>query len=235
VTASSERVSLAAAAATLLSALTLLPLISGGRWLLATIVLVAVVTASGAMARQVIRWWPVVVVVQVAMLTLIITVIFARTAAIAGVFPGGDAVRLLGSTLSEGMDVARSQGPPVEPTAGVALMAAGGIALVALAVDIIAVSLGRPALAGLPLLAVYCVPAALLPGGLGWFWFLLAGAGYLLLVGADAGDRVRGWGRVLSGAARRSGLRAPAASRAWAGAVAGSRRPRCSWPRSCPH
>jgi transglutaminase-like putative cysteine protease len=206
VTASSERVSLAAAVATLLSALTLIPLISGGQWLLATVVLIAVVTASGAMARQVIRWWPVVVAVQAVCLALIITVIFARSAAIAGVFPGGDAVRLLVSTLSEGMDVARSQGPPVESTAGVALMSAGGIALVALAVDVIAVSLGRPALAGLPLLAVYCVPAALLPGGLGWFWFLLAGAGYLLLVGADAGDRVRAWGRVLSGATRRSGM-----------------------------
>jgi transglutaminase-like putative cysteine protease len=205
-TASSERVTLAAAGATMLSALTLIPLISGGQWLLATVVLVAVVAASGAMARQVIRWWPLVVLVQAATLALIITVIFARTAAIAGVFPGGDAVRLLVSTLSEGMDVARSQGAPVESTAGMALMAAGGIALVALAVDVIAVSLGRPALAGLPLLAVYCVPAALLPGGLGWFWFLLAGAGYLLLVGADSGDRVRAWGRVLSGATRRSGM-----------------------------
>ena len=62
----------------------------------------------------------------------------------------------------------------------------------------LAVSLRRPAVAGLPLLAVYCVPAAVLPDGLPWVYFVLAALGYLLLVGADAADRVRAWGRVLA-------------------------------------
>jgi len=205
VTASSGRLSLAGAGATLLTALTLTPLIAGQRWLLAALVLVAVVAATGAVARQVIRWWPLVAAIQAAMLLILLTVIFARSVALLGILPGFEAARLLGSVVGAGAEVARSQGPPVEEAPGIALMAAGGVALVGYAVDVIAVSLRRPALAGLPLLAVYCVPAALLPGGLGWFFFLLAGMGYLLLIGADSGDRVRAWGRVLSGAGRRHG------------------------------
>ena len=67
--------------------------------------------------------------------------------------------------------------PPVDATAGVVFVTAGGLSLVALLVDVLAVTVRRPAVAGLPLLAVYCVPAAVLPDGLPWPLFLLAGAG----------------------------------------------------------
>ena len=67
-------------------------------------------------------------------------------------------------------------------------------------------TLRRPAVAGLPLLAVYCVPAAVLRDGLAWPLFLLAGGGFLLLVAVDSVDRMQAWGRVLSGGA---GSRSP--------------------------
>ena len=199
------RLSLAAALATVLMSLCLTPLIDGRRWLLAAWVVVAVVTGTGAALRTVVRWWPVVVAAQTAILGVMLTVLFARPQAVFGLLPGPAAISAFGALLTDGLEITREQGPPVSAGQGVVLMAVGGVGLVGLATDLIAVSLRRPALAGLPLLAVYCLPAALLSGGLGWPYFLVAGLGYLVLVAADSGDRIRSWGRVLSASGRRAG------------------------------
>ena len=61
----------------------------------------------------------------------------------------------------------------------------GGVALIAWAVDAIAVSGRRAALAGIPLLALYLVPATVLPDGVPWPLFLAAGVGWLLLLLED--------------------------------------------------
>jgi transglutaminase-like putative cysteine protease len=191
------RLTVAAVVATMLSALTLSPLVQGKAWLVAVFVLVAVVAGVGAAVRQVTRSWPLVVLAQVASFVVAITALFVRDSAVLGVFPGPAAVSSLVDLLQVGAEVTRTAGPPVSPAAGLILLVAGGIGLVGLAVDVIAVSLRKPAVAGLPLLAVYCVPAAVLPDGVSWGWFVLAGLGYLLLIAADSTERIRGWGRVL--------------------------------------
>lgn len=195
------RVALAAFAATLLAALTLAPLVQGFGWFVATFVVVALVAGIGASMRQVTGQVVVVAAAQVAMLVITLTALFTRGSAMWGVLPGPEAVRTFQQLFADGLDVTRHDAPPVEGTRGLLLLVSGGIGVVGLLVDLIAVTLRRPAVAGLPLLAVYCVPAAVLPGGLPWVYFLLSAAGYLVLVGADAGDRVRSWGRVLSGTA----------------------------------
>jgi transglutaminase-like putative cysteine protease len=91
--------------------------------------------------------------------------------------------------------------PPVPGSHGVQLLAAGSIGLAAIAVDILAVRLHRPAIAGLPLLVLFMAPitTAARTGGLGGaFAFLVAAAGYLGLLSADGRDRLRGWGRVIT-------------------------------------
>jgi transglutaminase-like putative cysteine protease len=65
------------------------------------------------------------------------------------------------------------------------------------------VTFRKAALAGLPLLALYCVGSGLNSsgqGGLPWFWFLLVATGYLALLFADGRDRLSRWGRVFRGA-----------------------------------
>jgi len=193
------RLALAGFAATLLTAFTLAPLIQGLGWFVATFVVVSLVTGVGASMRQVTGQPVLVAGAQLAMLAITLTALFARQTAVWGVLPGPAAMHTFGQLVSEGMDITRHDAPPVEGTRGLLLLAAGGIGAIGLLVDLIAVTLRRPAVAGLPLLAVYCVPAAVLPDGLPWVYFLLSGAGYLVLVGADAMDRVRAWGRVLSG------------------------------------
>jgi len=193
------RVALAGFVATLLAAVTLHPLVRDLAWALPTVVVLAIVVGSGAAMRQVVRSWPVVVLVQLAAFAVTMTALFARDEAIWGVLPGPEAIRALGSLVSDGLSVTREAAAPVPDTTGVILLVVGGMALVGLVVDLLAVSLHQPAVAGLPLLSVYCVPAAVLPGGIGWIYFAAAAAGYLVLVGADSSDRIRGWGRVLGG------------------------------------
>lgn len=191
------RLPLAALAATLLASLCVAPLVQGLAWFVAVAVVACLVTGVGVATRQVTRWVPLVVAVQFLTLVLALTALFARDAAIAGLVPGPEALAQLVDLKDEGLDVVRNDGPPVPSGRGIVLLVTLGLGAVALVVDVVAVSLRRPAVAGLPLLLVYCVPAAVLPGGLGWIWFVIGGLGYLGLVGADAGDRIRGWGRVL--------------------------------------
>ena len=76
-----------------------------------------------------------------------------------------------------------------------------GIGAAAVATDLIAVRLHRPAVAGLPLLVLFCVPlttslhqsvfGAMTVFGLGM-------AGYLAMLAVDARDRLRLWGRLVT-------------------------------------
>lgn len=201
------RVALAAFAATMLTALTLVPLIRGSDWLVVTLVVVSLTVGVGASLRLVTEQPVVIAVAEAAMLVITLTGLFSRDTAVVGVLPGPAAIESLRVLVADGLDVTRHDSPPVDAAPGLLLLVSGGLGIVGLLVDLVAVTRRRPAAAGLPLLAVYCVPAAVLPGGLPWTYFLLCGAGYLVLVSADAGDRVRAWGRVLSGSTARSGGR----------------------------
>ena len=81
------------------------------------------------------------------------------------------------------------------------LLAAGGIGLMAAATDLLAVRLRSPAIAGLPLLALYCVRITTnaKQGGVGaTMVFCLAMIGYLALLAADGRERLRIWGRLVT-------------------------------------
>ncbi|HEX2805236.1 MAG TPA: transglutaminaseTgpA domain-containing protein, partial [Kineosporiaceae bacterium] len=158
--ATSSRLSMAGVLATLLTCATLVPLLRGLGWLVAVFVTVAITAGVGAAARQLVRWWPVVVALQVIALAFTLTFLFARDAAVWGVLPGPEVVTTLRNLMKAGLEITRQQPPPVLATRGVILLAAGGIGVIGLAVDLIAVTLAKPAVAGLPLLAVYCVPGA---------------------------------------------------------------------------
>lgn len=187
----------AATLATLLSCLTIVPLVDGLSWMFAVAVVVVAVAVGGAVVRPLTRWWAVVVLSQLVVILVALTVLFVPDAAIAGVIPGKEAIAALLDLLGEGMRVIGEQSAPVENSRGIQLVLAGGLGGIALVVDLIAVSLRRPAVAGLPLLAVYCLPSAILADGLKWYWFVPAAMGFLALVATDAADRVRAWGRVL--------------------------------------
>lgn len=135
-------------------------------------------------------------------LTLALTFSFARDLAVLSVLPTPAVLDEARALVQAGLETIRSYAAPVEPDTGVIALTAAGLGLVAVLVDTFAATWRRPALAGLPLLGAYSVPAALAPAGTGWLAFAAGGAGWLALLLSDARDRVGRWGRTLPGSGR---------------------------------
>ncbi|MGW7056233.1 transglutaminase TgpA family protein [Streptomyces sp. NPDC054887] len=199
------RLALCATAASLMAAGALLPLVDKDAWILTAALLVAVQAGVGALARRVPLARTLTVAVQAVVALMMLTLVFARDAAVGGVLPGPEAVQEFTRLLTTGADEVGRYAIPAPATEGIRLMLVGGVLLIALAVDAIAVTFRSAAPAGLPLLALYSVAAGLSPGGASWMWFLLAASGYLLLLLAEGRDRLSQWGRVFSGAPRAGG------------------------------
>jgi transglutaminase-like putative cysteine protease len=214
-----HRLAAASATATALTALALAPLVQGPGWIVGVTLTIIVLAVVGVLARRWLPWWPLVLLLQGGAVGLTLTQLFARQAAVGKVLPGPDTWSVLTDLARAGLVTTRQEIPPVPSSLGLMFVVALGMAVIGLLVDVIAVSLRKPAVAGLPLLAVYCVPAAVLPGGLAWPWFVFGAAGYLLLIAADSPDRVHSWGRVLTtGHGARRNASPPG------GPLAGSRR-----------
>ncbi len=199
------RLAVCATAATLLAALSLLPLAAPMGWFGEAVVLVLVQAGVGAAVRRAPVARPVTVAVQALVTLLLLTLAFAPDQAVLGMLPGPAAVQRLGQLLSQGVSDVGQYAIPAPVTPGIKLLLIGGVLLVALVVDLLAVTYVNAAPAGLPLLALYSVASGLSgPGEARWLWFLLAALGYLLLLLAEGRDRLSRWGRVFSGTPRRS-------------------------------
>jgi transglutaminase-like putative cysteine protease len=188
---------LLAALATLLAMWSLAPVVEGDDWQGACLLVVLVVLGTGLLLRLLHLPAAVVGVGQLATGVVALTAYFAGSEAVLGLFPGPAALESLNITLIDGMDTVQRYAAPVPATRGLSLMLAIGVLLVALFVDVLAVGYRSPAAAGLPLLALYCVPAAVVPEGLSWPYFIVGAVGWLLLVAHDAGSTVLRWGRLL--------------------------------------
>ncbi len=199
------RLALCAYAATLLAAGALIPLVDGVGWLVQAAVLLGVQSGVGALARRVPLARTLTIAVQTLVTLLLLTLVFVRDHALFGVLPGPEALMRLGELLVAGGEDVGTYAIPAPMTDGIKLMVVGGVVLIGLAVDALAVTFRSAAPAGLPLLALYSVAAGLSDGGASWLWFLLAASGYLLLLLAEGRDRLSQWGRVFGGAARSSG------------------------------
>ncbi|MBQ0829952.1 transglutaminase family protein [Streptomyces tagetis] len=200
------RVALCAWAATLMTACALLPLVDPATWIVQAGFLLAVQSGVGAVARRVPLARPLTVAAQAVTGVLLLTVAFARQEALAGLIPGPEAVGRVGALLRQGADdIARYAIPAPLESDGIRLMLVGGVLVIGLLVDTLAVTFRSAAPAGLPLLALYSVAAGLSEGGADWLWFLLAAAGYLTLLLAEGRDRLTRWGRVFGGPQRTAG------------------------------
>ncbi|MER6323556.1 transglutaminaseTgpA domain-containing protein [Streptomyces coelicoflavus] len=200
------RLALCAWAATLMTACALLPLVDPATWILQAAVLLAVQSGVGAVARRVPLARPLTVAAQAVVTLMLLTLVFAREQAIAGLIPGPQAFQHFSDLFQQGGDdIARYAIPAPLESDGIRLMLVGGVLVIGLLVDTLAVSFRSAAPAGLPLLALYSVAAGLSEGGADWLWFLVAAAGYLMLLLAEGRDRLSQWGRVFGGSPRSPG------------------------------
>lgn len=206
--AGSLRLPTAAALATILSAICLGDLFDSGGWFLPAAFAVVLVTCAGELARRVGTPRPLVPVVAAVVLLCYLVARYARDDALFWVLPRPAALSHLDDLVHRGNDSIARYAAPISVLPEIELYAVAGVGLVAIAVDTLAVTLRRAALAGLPLLALYTVPASVAPGGVSWAAFLLGGAGYLSLLLTESRERLSRWGRPLRFSATRTDWRA---------------------------
>jgi transglutaminase-like putative cysteine protease len=192
-----ERLTLAVALAVALGGAAVVPLYADLHWVLKGAGGIAAVAVAGLLTRRANLPGILQPVVTSAALLYYTCLVFARTTLAYGLLPTGDTVRTLNDILQTGLTDIDRLAPPVPTTPGLTLVAVLGVGAVAIVVDLIAVILGRAAAAGLPMLVLYAVPSAVMPGGLGWIPFVFVAAGWLSLMLVEGSDRVSRWGTPL--------------------------------------
>jgi transglutaminase-like putative cysteine protease len=191
---SRERLTLAAALSVLLGSAALVPVYDGLHWVPQAFGAVLAVALAGLLARRANLPGVVQPVLTTAALAAYTCLAFARETLAYGLIPRGRTWTALQALFETGLTDMDRLAPPVPTTPGLTLIAMLGLGGVAVVVDLVAVVMSRAAIAGLPLLVLFAVPAAVLPGGLGWLPFLLGAIGWLVLLRVEGGDRVGRWG-----------------------------------------
>ncbi|SEL24966.1 transglutaminase TgpA family protein [Nonomuraea pusilla] len=191
------RLSVSSAVAVFAAAILLYPLFSGGAWFWTSLGAVLAVLLAGLLgSRLSVPAWA-VPLAGLAALWIFLTAVFASGEAWAAVVPTKGSVLELARLLATGWTDIQRFAAPVPANDGITLLTAGGVGLIAIAVDLLAARLRRAALAGLPLLALATVPATILPDPISWPAFIIAALGFTNLLIADGRERVGHWGRAV--------------------------------------
>ncbi|WP_194898040.1 transglutaminase family protein [Catenulispora pinisilvae] len=196
------RIGIAAAVALLLTSSGLLRLLAPGTWVWPIVLAVIVAAASGELFRRLIRPRPLVVLAQAVVVVWYDMVLLAHDEAFAGVLPTWSVFSRLGNLYSTGAHDIRDTFVGGQATSGIAAILVLSLSALAVLVDALAATYAAAPLAGLPLLALYLVPATRSGGGYDWLAFALAAAGYTALLSAEGRDRLGRWGRPLVHAGR---------------------------------
>ena len=164
-----------------------------GHFLGPLLVLGIVLVASGALAR----WWrapAAVVVLSQVLSTAVVTSLLLTGSPL----PVGTAWTRLIDTFSDAVDSANRFAPPVpEDVPGVdPILIVGGLGCMLL-VDVLACTMRRVPLAGLPLLTIVSVPLSMLGSGPSWYVFALAALGFLAMLFVHEDEQISRWGRSL--------------------------------------
>ncbi|MEU8382445.1 DUF3488 and transglutaminase-like domain-containing protein [Streptosporangium sp. NPDC048865] len=191
------RLSIASGVATGAVAIALYPLFQGGAWFWSSLGVILVVTGIGALAgRYALPGW-LAPPAQVLGVWIYLTVVFAGDEAWGGLVPTWDSVARLDKLLTTGFADIQRFAAPVPDSTGIVLLTCGGVGLIAVLVDLLAARLHRAALTGLPLLALFVVPAAVISEPISWPAFIVGALGYLGVLVADGRERVSHWGRAV--------------------------------------
>ena len=197
-----RRLGLVAASATLLAAAPLSSIFETWTWLMECILAVGLVAGSAVAART-LRfpvWAQTATMVVVLLLTL--TWMFPSNEELASLIPTTATFHHFGQLFQQAGADTRAYGVPVPDRDGLLFITVLGIGSVAIAVDLLTVVLRRPALAGLPMLAIYSVPVAIYVDDVPVLPFIIGAVGFLWLLVADNVDRVRRFGRRFTGDGR---------------------------------
>jgi transglutaminase-like putative cysteine protease len=190
----------AAVAGSVLALVAVFPLLVYPNWGLRVVGLLIIAITAASRPRLRLLQGMACVIVYLAALLIYLNVAFAARLSTGGLVPTSASVSYLSTLYNQGLGE-RIYQPPVPGGPGVILLAAAGIGLMAALTDLLAVRLRSPAIAGLPLLALYCVriTTSARQGGVGaTVVFCLTLIGYLALLAAEGRERLRIWGRLVT-------------------------------------
>jgi len=135
-------------------------------------------------------------------LLVVLTLLHGHGTAFLGLIPTVGTFSRFNALLSDAGTDIHNLGMPVFDTPGLLFLVTLGIGLCAVFNDIVVIGMRRPALAGLPMLAIYAVPVAIDGSSVSFLPFVVSAAGYLWLLVTDNLDRVRLFGRRFTGDGR---------------------------------
>ncbi len=199
------KLSVAGGLATAAASVSLMAVTGPDSWIPAAIVGIAVVVAAGRLLE---RWRAPILAVPLGQLLVGAWWLMIATAgqnAYLRIIPTRTAIGDLGDVLSSGLDAVSQFAAPTPASAGINALCIAGVIIVALLVDLWSTQLRLAPLAGVPLVAIYTVAAAVVPGGTPWFAFVVMAVGYLALLVADGRVRVMLWGRHVTSSRRSTG------------------------------
>jgi transglutaminase-like putative cysteine protease len=191
-----------AAAATLLAAAPLSAIFERWTWLLESLMAVALIAAAATLLRALRApvWGQLLGMLGTLLLAL--TWMFPSDHEFMGLVTTPSTVAHFGELLQQSVQDMRSFGIPVPDSEPLLFLTVLGVGSVAVITDLCTVGLRRPALAGLPMLAIYSVPVAVYTDSVPWLPFVVGAAAFLWLLVADNVERVRRFGRRFTGDGR---------------------------------
>lgn len=180
------KVSLALLACIMTATATLNVVLEDLGWWFIALLACGIVLGTSALVRVWATWRWVPPAVAVLALFGFLTQQFAPQTTWMGLFPTFDTIEQFGVLIERAQVSIQEQTVPAEPVLGILFLIAGGIGLISLAADIVAISLQRRAWVGLLMLVVLWIPVLTVERDFDLFWVMGAAVAYLYLLRANA-------------------------------------------------
>ncbi|NYF17618.1 transglutaminase-like putative cysteine protease [Microbacterium sp. AK009] len=158
-------------------------------WLLGTLVIVAMVLATGYIARRFRLPALAVSLIEIVVWVAFVTVVFLRDSAFLLVIPTVETFRELPDILAAAGEEIALGVAPLAPSAPLAMLIVGATGLLAVVIDHVVLTARMPLLAGVGLIAISLIPAIAVPAEIDVVAFVLLAAAMLFLMRIDTRTR----------------------------------------------
>ena len=159
--------------------------LAGSAWWLVLFIVASVVLAAAAGLRRAGVPAAIVPLVSAGVLVVVLTLFFGGGTGLFWLVPTGNTFARFADLAMAGVRSIQVQGTPAEVLDGILFLLAGGVGVLAILMDLLAIGLRRPALAGIPALVPLAVPGFVVSTGADWIVLVAAAVAYLLLLRID--------------------------------------------------
>jgi transglutaminase-like putative cysteine protease len=171
--------------------------LAGSGWWWVLLVIAAAVLSAAAGFRRARVPAALVPVLSAGALVVLLTLVFGGGTGVLWLIPTGDTFARFTDLATSGVRSIQTQGTPAQVLDGILFLLACGVGLLAILMDVLAIGLRWPALAGIPPLVPLAVPGFVIDTGAEWGSLVATAVVYLLMLRVDA--RLRGMEAIRQG------------------------------------